>query len=254
VSDAQYVFVIGPDTSPEVVLFAASIGRVLSRGNDVRFVDDEPEELLLRDPALARLRIHASEVEPQRSRLIMCGDADFVHGRAIGNVWRLSVVCEPSPSMRLETEGKRFGFPLVMSSSLLRRLGRTVAEVPRILVSADGSHSRRERMIGRLGEELVARRWPHTLVVITRSAKVARSLNAGEVHLHSEASEVAALLTSATLVVDPVEGDDVPSTLSCLSSSVGIPSSRTRRVFSSGEGPENCAWSRNGRPTRLPRP
>jgi hypothetical protein len=222
-SEAQYVFVIGSDTPPEIALFAASIGRSLSRGNDVRFVDEEPEELIVRDPALAKLRISPSEIASHRARLIMCGEADLVQGRAIGNIWRLSIANDTAPAVRLETEGSRHSFPLVMSSSILRRFGRTLAQVPRVLVSVDGSDGRRERMIVRVCQELSSRRWPHSLVVIAPSVKAARRLPSTEVHQSPAAFELAGLIASSTLVLDAVEGDDLPSTVSCLALSVGVP-------------------------------
>jgi hypothetical protein len=247
VRDAQYVFVLGPDTPPEIVLFAASIGRSLSRGNDVRFVEEEPEELLARDPALDRLRLSASDLSPDRARLIMCGEADLVLGRAIGNIWRLSLVDDPAPSLRLETEGNRYSFPLVMSSSILRRFGRSLSEIPRVLVSVRGADDRRERMILRACEELANRRWPHTLVAVTSSVQVARRLGAAEAHTHPEAFELAALIASSTLILDAVEGDEAPSPVGCLASSVGVPavthstSLLSRRKF--GELREVAEWS-----------
>jgi hypothetical protein len=223
VTEPLYVFVIGPDTSAEMVLFAASIGRSLARGCEVRFVDEEPERLLSREPALARLRMSDAEIPWDRARLILCGDAEPVHGGAAGSVWRLSIVTEPVPSVRLETEGIRQGFPLVMSSSIVRRFGRNLGEVPRILVAITGEDNRRERMLGRACEELAGRRWPHALAVIAPSVKAARGLEAAEVYVHPQACELAALIASSTLVLDTVEGDDAPSPVSCLASSVGVP-------------------------------
>jgi hypothetical protein len=223
VTEPRYVFVVGPSTAPELMLFAASIGRALSRGNDVRFVEEEPDELIGRDPALERLVVQASEIDMDRSKLIVCGDSDFVQGRVLRNVWRLSLVLEPTPSVRLETEGKRHGFPMVMSSSILRRGGRTVVEVPRVLVAVEGKDNRRERMVGRICEELATRRWPHSLAVIAPSSGFARSLRATEGYVRPEPAELAALIASAGVVLEPVEGDDPPLPLGCLASSVGIP-------------------------------
>lgn len=222
-SDVQCVFVIGPDTPAELVLFAASIGRALARGNDIRFVDEDPEELLVRDATLSKLRISGADVAPDRARLVMCGDSDFVQGRAIGNIWRLSLVTDGTPSVRLETEGRRFGFPLAMAAPILRRFGRSLSEVPRIVVSATDLARRRERMLVRACQELAVRRFPHTLVTITPSATIARDLGASEAYLRPEASELASLVASATVVLETVEGDEPPSPLGCLASSVGVP-------------------------------
>lgn len=222
-TESQYVFVIGPDTGAETILFAASIGRSLSRGSEVRFVDEEPDRLLVRDPALARLRTSGADIAADRSQVILCGDVDPVHARPPGRLWHLSLVAEPAPAVRLETEGIRQGFPLVMSSSILRRFGRSLAESPRILVTLAAGVGRREKMIRRACEELAGRRWPHALIVIAPSVKSARGLDDAEVYVQPEACELAALLASSTLVLDTVEGDDVPSPVSCLASSVGVP-------------------------------
>ncbi len=222
-STAKSIFVLAPDTPPEVVLFAASIARSASLGDVVHFVEDEPQELLDRDPSLARLRLTPSGVPGEHARIIMCGDAELVPGRASGSVWQLSIVREPAPVVRLESVGKRYSFPPVMSSSILRRFGRSVAEVPRILVAVDGNDGRRERMTARVCEELTRRRWPHRLVVVAPSASVARRLGATEGYVKPDAFELAQLISSTTLGLDTVEGDDAASTISCLAASIGVP-------------------------------
>lgn len=218
----ETVFVLGSDTAPEVVMFAASIGRVGSGRHHFHFICEEPEETLLRDPTLARLVVREGDVDLSCTRQILCGQVELVRRVLGGGVFRLSIATEPGPSVRLETDDRRYHFPLAMCSPILRRFGRAVAEIPRVVVTWEDSESRRERMIKRTREELIARRWPHVLIVVTTSTSFPR-VDADEVHLQPEASDMAALIASSTLMVEPVEGDESPSALSCLASSVGVP-------------------------------
>jgi len=223
VRDGGLVFVVGSDIRPEVMLFVASAARWLAGRVDVRFVDDDEDELLARDTALAGLRLAGTDAIPVQSKVILCGDVDPVQTRGIRDCWRLSLVREPSPSIRLETDGRRFSFPLVMSSTILRRLGRSLSEVPRILVALEGDDTRRERMIVRVCEELVRRHFPHVLVAVAGTEKAVRAIAPGEAYLNPEAFELASLIAAGTLVLEPSEGDDSPSSISCLAASVGVP-------------------------------
>jgi len=221
--NSSLVFVVGSDVRPEVILFVASAARSFTGRIDVRFLDEEGDELLSRDPSLAGLRLTGTDDLPSHAKVIVCGDVDTVQTRGMQDQWRISLVREPAPSIRLETEGRRFSFPLVMSSTILRRLGRSLSEVPRVLVAVDGEDNRRERMIARVCEELGRRRFPHVLVAVAAAEKAARSLAPAEAYVNPEAFELASLVASGTLVLDPSEGDDAPSSISCLAASVGVP-------------------------------
>lgn len=222
-SEKKNIFVLGTDARPELVLFATSLGRSLARGHELGFVAEEPEDLIERDEALRKLCVESSSIEVTKSRLIVCGDSELTTGRAVGNLWRLSLVDEPSPYVRLESEGARHRFPLAMSSSIVRPYGRSVSEISRVLVVVNGSQSRRDRMIARVEEELARRKWLHSLVCIADSLKQLNGLEPSEVYERPEASELAALIATSSLMLETVEGSDPVSAVACLAASVGVP-------------------------------
>jgi hypothetical protein len=205
----------------EALLFEVSIARALDGVLPVAILEEEPVDLVERDPRLAKLRIEADAV-PAASRMIAWADRETPGGVRCGEVWRLAAPGDGAQELRLDTPRGRHRLPFAISPDLVAVGDRIVSDVPRLLVPLGAPNGRRERMAIRTLEELRRRGWRHLLVAAgSPQPEFVRALAPDELYEDPTPGEVAALLMSASAVLDASDESAPPTLLGRLARCVG---------------------------------
>ena len=215
------VFYLTVRMPAEAVLFVGSIARSLNGTVPIEILEEEPVDLVDRDPVLSKLREELVASRPS-SRVVVWDGHDSPSGVRFGETWVLGFVGDGSGELRLDTPRGRHRFPFAISPDLVKAGDRIESDRPRILVPLSPSDARRERMTFRALEELRRRGWPHLLVAVgAGSQDVVRELAPDELYAEPTACELGALLMSSSLVLDLSDESMPPSIVARLARCVG---------------------------------
>lgn len=215
------VFYVDSAMPAEAVLFVAGVVRALEGIVPVALLEEEPVDLVERDAKLASLRVEPDAIGPD-ARVILWHDRAAPAGVRFAESWRLEPSGDAALELRLCTPRGRHRFPYVLAPGLVSPADRVVSDVPRIVVPSGEPNSRRDRLAQRVIEELRERRWRHLLVVAGPSRpELARALSPDELYDDPTAGELAALLMSATALLDMSDESVPPSVYGRLARSVG---------------------------------
>ncbi|MGK2856256.1 MAG: hypothetical protein ACSLFQ_03515 [Thermoanaerobaculia bacterium] len=216
------VFYISTGMPAEAVLFVGSIVRALDGVVPLSILEEEPVDLVERDPALAKLREDAAGEARASSRVVIWEGCEPPSGVRFGECWNLGPVGDGSGELRLDSPRGRHRFPFVISPDIVKAGDRLDSDRPRILVPLSPGDARRERMTLRALEELRRRAWPHLLVAVGAApADLLRSLAPDEWYAEPTACELGALLMSSSAVLDLSDESVPPSIVARLARCLG---------------------------------
>lgn len=220
-SDPLTVYYMHAGMPAEVVLFEASVARLLDGVVPVAILEEEPVDLVERDPKLAKLRVEHDELFPS-TRVIVWDDREPPVGIRFAETWRLAPSGDNALELKLDTPRGRYRFPFSISPELVSPADRIESDLPRLLLPLGAPNVRRERMALRTVEELRRRGWRHLLVVIGGGrADFARALAPDELYEEPTAGELAALLLSSSALLDASDESVSPTVLGRLARCLG---------------------------------
>jgi len=215
------VFYMHAGMPAEAVLFEASVARFLDGAVSVAILEEEPVDLVERDPRLAKLRVEADELASS-SRVIVWDDRESPGGVRFAETWRLAPSGDNALELRLDTPRGRHRFPYSISPELVSRYDRIESDVPRLLVPLGTPNGRRERMAVRTTDELRRRGWRHLLIAAgTGQSDFARALAPDELYEEPTAGELTALLMSSSALLDASDEAAPPTVLGRLARCLG---------------------------------
>jgi hypothetical protein len=220
-ADPLTLFYMHAGMPAEAVLFEASVARLLDGMVRVAILEEEPVDLVERDPKLAKLRVEADELDAS-SRAIVWNDRESPVGMRFAETWRLAPSVDNALELRLDTPRGRHRFPFSISPELVSQADRIESDVPRLLVPLGSPNNRRERMTIRVVEELRRREWRHLLVAAgAGQPDFARALAPDELYEEPTAGELAALLMSSSALLDASDESAQPTVLGRLARCLG---------------------------------
>lgn len=215
------VFYLSAGMPAEAVLFVGSIARALDGVVPVAILEEEPVDLVERDPALSKLREGSTDARFS-ARVVVWEGHEPPSGVRFVETWKLGGVGDGSGELRLDTPRGRHRFPFAISPDVVKAGDRIDSDRPRILVPLSPGDARRERMTLRAIEELRGRGWPHLLVAVGAApAELLRALAPDEWYAEPTACELAALLMSSSAVLDLSDESVPPSVVARLARCVG---------------------------------
>lgn len=215
------VFYLSAGMPAAAVLFVGSIVRALDGVVPVAILEEEPVDLVERDPALSKLR--ERETEARASSVVVVWEGhEAPSGIRFGETWSLGGVADGSGDLRLDTPRGRHRFPFAISPDVVKATDRIESDRPRILVPCTQGDARRERMTLRAIEELRRRGWPHLLIAVGDAGpELLRALAPDEWYAEPTACELAALLMSSSAVLDLSDESVPPSVVARLARCIG---------------------------------
>lgn len=220
-ADPLFLFYMHAGMPPEAVLFEASVARVLDGVVRIAIFEEEPVDLVERDPRLAKLRVEADELDAS-SRVIVWDDRESPAGIRFAETWRLALSADNALELRLDTPRGRHRFPFSIAPELVTRADRIESDVPRLLVPVGAPNGRRERMTIRTVEELRRRGWRHLLVAVgAGQPEFVLALEPDELYEEPTAGELAALLMSSSALLDASDESAQPTVLGRLARCLG---------------------------------